>query len=162
MSTSACWELTCDGLVSCPGGVIESKVSDVRSILGHGVLNSITLLACFVAFKALITYFNFHFDPPIFTSWMMSSMRFGSEANSLDHLVTHINFDREINLFIKFTELISSQLFCHKNSFTRWLFIDQYLDWVSMWDSRLHVVIGEHHIEFYYKKIRQCFIDSSR
>ena len=24
MSTSICWELTCDGLVSCPGGVKDS------------------------------------------------------------------------------------------------------------------------------------------
>ena len=29
-----------------------------------------------------------------------------------------------------------------------------------MWDSRLCVVIGEHHIEFYYKKIRKCFVDN--
>ena len=88
------------------------------------------------------------------------SMRFTSDANSLDHSVTHVNFDREINLFIKFTKLISSRLFPHTNSFACWLFIDQYLECVSMWDSRLRVVIGEHHIEFYYKKIRKCFIDN--
>ena len=29
-----------------------------------------------------------------------------------------------------------------------------------MWGSRLRVFIGEHHIEFYYKKIRKCFIDN--
>ena len=55
---------------------------------------------------------------------------------------------------------MSSQLFSHTNSFARWLFIDQYLECVSMSDSRLPVVIGEHHIEFYYKKIRKCFIDN--
>ena len=26
MSTSVCWELTCDGLVSCPGGVKDSHL----------------------------------------------------------------------------------------------------------------------------------------
>ena len=29
-----------------------------------------------------------------------------------------------------------------------------------MWDCRLRVVIGEHYIEFYFKKIRKCFIDN--
>ena len=65
-----------------------------------------------------------------------------------------------INLFIKFTKLISSRLFPHTNSLAHWLFIDQYLECISMWNSRLHVIIGEHHIGFYYKKIRQCFIDN--
>ena len=96
----------------------------------------------------------------LFTSCMTSSMRFRSDANSLDHSVTHVNFDGEINVFIKFTKLISSQFFPHTNSFARWLFIDRYLECVSMWDSRLRVIIGEHHIEFYYKKIRKCFIDN--
>ena len=31
------------------------------------------------------------------------------------------------------------------NSFARW-FIDQYSECVSMWDARLRVVKGEHHI----------------
>ena len=38
-------------------------------------------------------------------------MRFRSDAYSLNHSVTRVNFDREINLFIKFTKLISSRLF---------------------------------------------------
>ena len=62
------------------------------------------------------------------------------------HSVTHVYFDGEINLFIKFTKFISSRLFPRTNSFTRLLFIDQYLECVSMWDSRLRVVIGELHI----------------
>ena len=49
-----------------------------------------------------------------------------SNANSLGHSFTHVNFDRENNLFIKFTKLISSRLFPYTNSFARWLFIDQY------------------------------------
>ena len=34
-------------------------------------------------------------------------MRFRSDADLLDHSITHVNFDRETNLFIKFTKLIS-------------------------------------------------------
>ena len=40
MSTSVCWELTCDGLVSCPGGVKDSyplnttETGDKRRLYG--------------------------------------------------------------------------------------------------------------------------------
>ena len=97
----------------------------------------------------------------IFTSWLTSSMGLRSDDHSsLGRSITDVNFDREINLLIKFKKLISSRLFPHTNSFAHWLFIDQYLECVSMWDSRLRVVKGEHHIEFYYKNVRKCFIDN--
>ena len=83
-----------------------------------------------------------------------------SITRSRGYSVTHVNFDGEINLFITFTKLISSQLFPHKNSFAHRVFIDQYLECVSMWDSRLCVVMVEHYIDFYCKKIRKCFIDN--
>ena len=95
----------------------------------------------------------------IFTSWLTSSMGLRSDDHSsLGRSITDVNFDREINLLIKFKKLISSRLFPHRNSFAHWLFIDQYLECVSMFESRQRVVKGEHHIEFYYKKMRKCFI----
>ena len=58
-------------------------------------------------------------------------MRIRSDTNSLGRLVTYVNFD-----------------------------IQWYSECVGMWDSWLRVAKGENHIEFYYKKIRKCFIDN--
>ena len=91
-------------------------------------------------------------------------MRFRSDTNSLGHSITQ---SLTLTLIEKLIYSLSLQSLSHPKSsliqlfyFARWLFIDQYLECVSMWDSRLRVVIEEHHIEFYYKKIRKCFINN--
>ena len=91
---------------------------------------------------------------------MTSSRRLRNDANSLGHSVTHVKFDREINLFIISLQRSSHPNSCLIRTLLRWVFIGQYLQCVSMWDSRLRVVIGEHHFEFYYKKVRKCFTDN--
>ena len=74
------------------------------------------------------------------------------------HSVTHVNFDREINIFIKFTKLISSQLFPCTNSFARWLFIDQYSECVrTIGTMSIGCVSSKEIITFIHKVAHRAF-----